>query len=571
MDHQGSDPPQGDRGEPLDRAESARWTSWRVQPALLDQAQVGIIVTDVSGTIRECNRYAEHLYGHPRDELIGADAAAVAGELVSRDLAMDIATTLLGGETWEGDFRIRRGDRSVIDVHAVESGILDDDGRLEGIISVFIDITARRRAERRLAVQHAATRVLVESPTESDAYQRILPLVADALGWRYGGYWEVDPSRAGLAPRELWSDDDRAREFEEVTRGIWLPDGIGIPGRVLATGKALWVPDVGADGNFPRADAAADAGLHTALAVPVEWGGVVVGVLEFFGTEAEELDDQLLDVMDTVGQQLGLFVQRRQADAELRASEERLRESTHRFAALAETLQESLLPAELPTIPGIDVAAVYRPGGRGERVGGDFYDCFARGKREWAVVLGDVCGKGPEAAAHTALVRYTIRASAMHATSPGAVLALVNDTLLRQDVDRFTSALYARLRPQPPRVDVTIAAAGHPLPLRITDAGEVEEVGVTGRVLGLFEERPARDSKVQLEPGDALVLFTDGVVDARRGRDRFGTERLAAFLRSARHRSAAELAASLRDAVDEYQDGDPQDDLALLVIQVPRA
>src|SRR5215470_18958144 len=115
MGHDGRDHPQGEPGEPLDRAESARWTSWRVQPALLDQAQVGIIVTDVSGTIRECNRYAEHLYGHPRDELIGADAAAVAGELVSRDLAMDIATTLLGGETWEGDFRIRRGDRSVID------------------------------------------------------------------------------------------------------------------------------------------------------------------------------------------------------------------------------------------------------------------------------------------------------------------------------------------------------------------------------------------------------------------------------------------------------------------------
>jgi serine phosphatase RsbU (regulator of sigma subunit) len=117
---------------------------------------------------------------------------------------------------------------------------------------------------------------------------------------------------------------------------------------------------------------------------------------------------------------------------------------------------------------------------------------------------------------------------------------------------------------------VTIAAAGHPLPLRVTDAGDVDEVAATGRVLGLFEERPARDHRVQLEPGDALVLFTDGVIDARHGKDRFGTERLAAFLRSARHRSAEELATSLREAVDEYQDGNPQDDLALLVIQVPR-
>ena len=571
MEQDGSDHPQADPAEPLDHAESARWTSWRVQPALLDQAQVGIIVTDVTGTIRECNTYAELMYGRPRGELIGADAAAVAGALVPHDLAVEIATTLLGGETWEGDFRVLRGDGSVIDVHAVDSGIIDDAGRLEGIISVAIDITARRRAERRLAVQHAATRVLVESQTEDDAYRAIVPVVATALGWRYGGYWEVDPSGTSVAPRELWSDDDLSREFEAATRETRFPEGVGLPGRVLATGKTVWIADVEADGNFPRARAAAAAGLHAAIAVPVESGGVVVAVLEFFGTEAEEPDEQLLDVMDTVGHQLGLFVQRRQAEAELRASEERLRDSTHRFATLAETLQESLLPAELPTIPGVDVAAVYRPGGRGERVGGDFYDCFARGKREWAVVLGDVCGKGAEAAAHTALVRYTIRASAMHATSPSAVLALVNDTLLRQDVDRFTSALYARLRPQVRGVDVTIAAAGHPLPLRVTDAGDVDEVAARGRVLGLFEERPARDHRVQLEPGDALVLFTDGVIDARRGRDRFGTERLAAFLRSARHRSAAELATSLRDAVDEYQDGDPQDDLALLVIQVPRA
>src|SRR5262245_23425385 len=104
MDHDQSDHPQGDPGEPLDHAESARWTSWRVQPALLDQAQVGIIVTDVGGTIRECNTYAELMYGLPRDELIGADAAAAAGEFVSHDLAAEIATRLLSGETWEGDF-----------------------------------------------------------------------------------------------------------------------------------------------------------------------------------------------------------------------------------------------------------------------------------------------------------------------------------------------------------------------------------------------------------------------------------------------------------------------------------
>jgi phosphoserine phosphatase RsbU/P len=560
---------QGRPAESIDGRDDARWTEWRFQPALLDQAQVGIIVTDIAGTIRECNLYAESMYRRPRSELIGADAQALAGEFVTSDLAAEIAAVLVRGDTWEGDFKIRRADGTVIDVHAIDSGILNADGRLEGIISVSIDITARRRAERRVALQHAATRVLVESQTKEEACQRILPVVCEALEWPCGAFWEVDAACAELVPREVWYDGDRSREFASVTRATRLPAGSGLPGRVLATRKTVWIPDVGADDNFSRAGAAAAGGLHAALGVPVESGGEMVGVLEFFGTMVEESDQELLDVMDAVGHQLGQFVHRRQAEDELREREQRLRDSARRFATLAETLQESLLPAELPAIPGVELAAVYRPGGRGERVGGDFYDCFARGKHEWALVLGDVCGKGPEAAAHTALVRYTIRASAMHATSPSAILSLVNDTLLRQDVDRFASALYARLRPLGHGIRVTVAAAGHPLPVHRTSTGEVAEVGGLGRVLGVMDGRPARDRTVELTQGDALVLFTDGVTDARRGRDRFGEERLADLVRSTPQRSASELATRIRDAVDDYQDGDPQDDLALLVVQVP--
>src|SRR5437763_9220172 len=136
MPHEAHDQPQDRGAGPIaDRAED-QWASWRFQPALLDQAQVGIIVSDVTGTIRECNRHAESMYGRPRTEIIGADAMAIAGQLVPRELMAEIAAALVNGETWEGDFKITRADGTVIDVHAIDSGILNPEGRLEGIISV---------------------------------------------------------------------------------------------------------------------------------------------------------------------------------------------------------------------------------------------------------------------------------------------------------------------------------------------------------------------------------------------------------------------------------------------------
>ena len=201
--------------------------------------------------------------------------------------------------------------------------------------------------------------------------------------------------------------------------------------------------------------------------------------------------------------------------------------------AVATTLQRSLLPPDLPRIPGAQLAARYLASGDGIEIGGDFYDCFATSGDDWALVIGDVCGKGAEAAAITALARYTLRAAVLHSRRPAQVLAELNEALLRQGLDyRFCTVLYASVTPRPDGCDVVLATGGHPLPLILRADGEVEEAGVPGTLLGIVREPEISEERVALGRGDALVLYTDGVVEASPSDEALAPERLAELLRT---------------------------------------
>ena len=186
---------------------------------------------------------------------------------------------------------------------------------------------------------------------------------------------------------------------------------------------------------------------------------------------------------------------------------------------IARTLQQSLLPVELPDIPGVEAAARFRPTGEGNEVGGDFYDVFETGSRGWTIVMGDVCGKGPDAAAVTALARYTLRAAAMRELLPSRSLAVLNEALLRQRDDRrFCTVAYAYLEKLDDGARVGISTGGHPLPLLLRADGSVEPVGAPGTLLGVVPDPNLEDRAVTLAPGDALVFYTDGVIESRAAR-----------------------------------------------------
>ncbi len=262
--------------------------------------------------------------------------------------------------------------------------------------------------------------------------------------------------------------------------------------------------------------------------------------------------------------------ERRGYERELLAAKERAEESESRVRDLAHALQNTLIPPSLPHIDGLEVAAKFRPAVAGIDVGGDFYDVFAIGPDEWVVVIGDVCGKGVEAAGLTALARHTIRAVAVGLHSPGAALGALNDALLASESDRFCTATLVHLQREGGSWRAVIGSAGHPAPLLVRPGGTAVPSLAAGPLLGVMEEVEFDQAEIVLEPGDHLVLYTDGVLEARRDLEFFGEERLVAAV--VRHRgSAAGIVAGLVDEVLDFQHGAPRDDIAVVAVGVPLA
>jgi sigma-B regulation protein RsbU (phosphoserine phosphatase) len=216
----------------------------------------------------------------------------------------------------------------------------------------------------------------------------------------------------------------------------------------------------------------------------------------------------------------------------------------------------------------VQLAARYRAAGVGIELGGDFYDCFDTGGEGWAVVIGDVCGKGAEAAAITALARYTLRASVLHTRRPSQVLRELNEALLRQGLDyRFCTALYAAVTPRPDGCEVVLATGGHPLPLLVRAGGTVEQAGEPGTLLGIVRDPEISEQRVVLRDGDALVLYTDGVTEASPADHALGPDRLAELLLSCDGRDAGAIAEAVERTAIQVQNGHLRDDVAVVVLR----
>jgi sigma-B regulation protein RsbU (phosphoserine phosphatase) len=264
---------------------------------------------------------------------------------------------------------------------------------------------------------------------------------------------------------------------------------------------------------------------------------------------------------------------RREYERELLRAKTRAEESELRATALARTLQQTLIPPTAPHIPGLDVAAVYRPAGTGEEVGGDFYDIFQVSAHEWVVAIGDVCGKGVDAAIVTALVRHSLRAIVVRLASPTAALATLNEILLRHETDRFCTVALVWLRLDGDIWTATAAIGGHPLPLlaRAGSAAKPVPFGVAGSLIGVLGDAVFHDASVRLAADDVLLLYTDGVTEGRCELDFFGEERLTRALADLSRDTAASVAEGVLDDVLAFQRGNPRDDIALVAVRVPEA
>ncbi|HEY1236802.1 MAG TPA: GAF domain-containing SpoIIE family protein phosphatase [Solirubrobacterales bacterium] len=237
---------------------------------------------------------------------------------------------------------------------------------------------------------------------------------------------------------------------------------------------------------------------------------------------------------------------------------------------IASVLQHSLLPRSLPEIAGFEASSRFLAAGEAYEVGGDFYDVFRSGSRSWTAVIGDVCGKGPEAASLTALARYTVRTASSPDSPPSEVLQTLHDSISSERTDfRFCTAALARI--QAPsngkgKAHLTVALGGHPLPLILRKNGKVDPVGRPGTLLGVLPSPVLEDAEANLGVGDSLVLYTDGVLDVRESSERGDPDWISKQVSKSAGKSADEIAEALAAAAIERHGGEPRDDIAILVL-----
>ncbi|WP_228984074.1 PP2C family protein-serine/threonine phosphatase [Streptomyces sp. DH12] len=295
-----------------------------------------------------------------------------------------------------------------------------------------------------------------------------------------------------------------------------------------------------------------------------------------YGSEGEPLlvRTTVFDARDRRAYEKELLRGRREAEEAARRAEADRARLQEALAAL----QRSLLPTSLPDVPGLAAAAYYHTASP-DRLGGDFYDLFPLDRERWGFFLGDVCGKGPEAAAVTSLTRYTLRAAALHDTDPVAVLATLNTVLHERYAGgdpRYCTAVFGTLEHESGgdgggRVTVRLASGGHPPAVVVRADGRSELVSTPGGLLvGILREPRFTGASTVLEPGDTLLLYTDGLTEARTGPDRarFGDEALRDFVVGHAGAPPDVLVKALTGLLEGFGEG-LDDDTALLALGVP--
>jgi serine phosphatase RsbU (regulator of sigma subunit) len=441
------------------------------------------------------------------------------------------------------------------------TAIRDEQGVPILAINVIEDVTGQREREQQLRLLADAGKVLAGSFDWEETFPEIARMIAGRVAdWCAVEVLEEDGTVRVAAFAH--ADPAKQRLGEELVLE-YPPSGQRLRG-ALASGRSELRSELsdfemaGAGRGPEHLTSLLELGLRSALAVPMFARGKVVGAISMVAGDAgRRFGDGDLWMAEELAARCGLALDN------ARLFRERSR--------IARTLQESLLPPMLPELPGLDLSARFRAAGEGLEVGGDFYDLFETGDSGWAVAIGDVCGKGSEAAAITALARYTVRAAAMRQDGPSQILGLLNEALLRQRTDkRFCTVLYGRLERNGSGHLFEFASGGHPLPLVLRAGSPGEEVGVPGTLLGIVPDPTLSDERVLLGAGDALVLYTDGVTDSAAPARILSAPELAAAVGSPAELTADEIAERVMGAALAGTGEEPRDDIAILVLKVPR-
>jgi serine phosphatase RsbU (regulator of sigma subunit)/PAS domain-containing protein len=411
---------------------------------------------------------------------------------------------------------------------------------------------------KRLDMVTAVTRVLLDNSTFSEAVtlQRSGRLLASELA----DWVIIDVERGGRLLRQFVAGPRGGHwdQLARLARGI-DPDPESMPAQVHAAVKSVLLAHVDDPGGLGRGPDGTPLlmmlGATSVISVPIFDGSTGYGTLTLARQAAQgPFGVADLGLAEELGRHLAIAI--------------RVDRVFRQRSQVAEALQASLIPAGLPRAPGLEFAAAYVGATQFQEISGDFYDVF-KARDGWAIAVGDVCGKGQEAAAMTAAARHAIRALATVHADPGEVLAAANQVLVDEDYqDRFVTASLAFLRQRGRRFQAQIAGCGHPGPAVVRADGRVEILEADGMPLGLFPDSVPGRLDVELRQGDVLFFYTDGVTEARSADLTFFEDRLSDALAQFAGRSAADIVHAVQELVTTFSSGEFKDDVTILAVRV---
>ncbi len=531
--------------------------------AILESAPDSVMVIDAAGMVVALNPAAEETFGYSASMALGRDLAGlvvaprmrqrVRGAL--RRLARPASHSLLGRRV---ELVGMRADGGELEVEMTLSALRTEPPLFGAFMRDVTELHRNAEANELLAAASAAFDASLEvDQTMRTIAQTAIPKIAEVCTIDLVGDDGTIATSVAAA-----TDQAIARRLEELRRSSPLVlSGAHPVARAIQLGEPVVIHDLSnpeADGQAVHADEHMrlmhSEGLRSVVVMTLSARGRLLGALSFGHVTESPFERNHLALMQDLADRAAMALD----NAGLYA--ERVR--------VAQTLQRSLLPEVLPQMDGIALASAYHPVGAGNEVGGDFYDAFQIGSGCWLIV-GDVCGKGPEAAAITALVRHSVRALAFTEEDPGRVLRAVNRVMLSHELyGRFATAVLARIDLSGGRQAVTIASAGHPPPVILDPRRGAFCPQVGGVLLGVIDEIEPESQRVALGRGAMVLLYTDGLLEAGAPRRGLSPEQLCELLEREHPSSPAAAVDSLDRLARAQGAGTLRDDIAILAALV---
>lgn len=546
--------------------------------SLLVHISDGVFVMDKDGTLLEFNDAAEELSGYTRTQLLGKSFPQLLTP-EDRDLFQTNIELTWAGESRLFEAKLQDAQARTVTLSITTAPILLH-AQVIGVFGVLRDVTEQKRreleylealtrerqarhqaeqAQRKLHLLAEASRIANDSSPPQAKLEQVAALALSVLGdacfvdvtdearqLRRVAAYQTEP--ANQEPLSKWFTNTPATDPLPSAKA---PDAT--PTFPELRYQPLTEPELTA----PQLRWLSDSDTTPSFCVPIAGRDGPLGVLTFFRLETvdlytvddRELADELAQILATGIDRIFLY---------------------HVQRELTRTLQQSLLPPRLPDLPGVLIGTAYQPASAGLEIGGDFYDLFPISDGGWAAIIGDVTGKGPTAATVTGLVRHTLRALVTQIQEPSRLLAAANNLLVEQlSGEHFCAITFVHFSWQGEVLYARIASAGHLPTLVLRRNGELEILELPGMLLGVFPELTWDELTIAFEPGDTLILYTDGITDARAGRHRFGEEALQQLIRSCSGLTAQQIALRVETTVAQFCEGDPVDDIALLIVQLP--